>query len=95
MPRRRMGLLRTAKKAAVISGSATAASQMVQRRGRERELAKQDASSAPVGTRREGHDGHAEGGTDMVKSLERLAKLKTSGALSDKEYAAAKAKLLS
>jgi len=33
-------------------------------------------------------------GTDVVASLQQLAELKAAGALSDKEFAAAKAKLL-
>lgn len=33
-------------------------------------------------------------GDDLVSSLQQLAKLRTSGALSEKEFAAAKGKLL-
>lgn len=82
MPRRR-GLLRTAARTAVIAGTATSVAGRVQRR-QEQKFAAQANRAAPTATN----------GLDIVGSLQRLAELKASGALSEKEYAAAKAKVL-
>lgn len=80
MPRRR-GLLRTAARTAVIAGTATSVAGRVQRRQQQKLAA---STSPPAST----------GSVDIVASLQQLADLKASGALTDKEYAAAKAKVL-
>lgn len=95
MPR----LLGTVARTAVIAGTASAVSGRVQRRqderfaGRdaqlqaEREAAYegQTATSTPSGS---------AGGNDTVQQLKDLAELKAQGAISDQEFAAAKAKIL-
>ena len=80
MPRR-PGLLRTAARTAVIAGTATSVAGRVQRR-QERKA----AASTPLP--------QAHSSSDIVGSLQHLADLKASGALTDKEYAAAKARVL-
>ena len=79
MPRK-PGLLRTAARTAVIAGTASSVSGRVQRRQQQK-----FARSAPTTP--------AES-DDIVASLQRLADLKASGALTDKEYTAAKARVL-
>ncbi len=81
---RRPGLLRTAARTAVIAGTATSVAGRVQRRQEQK-----FARSAPVPTAP-----HASTDIDIVANLQHLADLKASGALTDKEYAAAKAKVL-
>jgi len=83
-------ILRTAGRTALIAGTATAVSGRVAHHQRQK-LAKTHAlqpASSPAREASQTHNGIAE-------SLERLAKLKASGALSEKEFTAAKAKLLS
>lgn len=84
---RRRGLARTAARTAVVAGTATSVSGRVARSQQQ----KFGAHPAPVP-----HTAHAahDGGGDMVSKLQQLADLKAAGALSDKEFATAKAKLL-
>lgn len=84
MPRR-PGLLRTAARTAVIAGTATSVAGRVQRRQERKAAASTPLPQAPLQ--------HADSG-DIVGSLQHLADLKASGALTDKEYAAAKARVL-
>jgi hypothetical protein len=86
---RRRSLLRTAGRAAVISGVATAASGRVARR----QQLKFAAEEAPARTHAKVQRG-ADRDSDVVARLQQLAELRTSGALSAKEFTAAKAKLL-
>lgn len=86
MPRRR-GLLSTAARTAVISGTATSVAGRVARR-QQRKFAGQDAvgsAQAPIVT---------ASGDGLVERLQQLADLKTAGALTEREYTAAKAKVL-
>jgi hypothetical protein len=88
MTMRKRGLIRTATRAAVISGAVTAGSGRVARRQQQR-FARQDEASAggaaaPPGDRNGG----------LVASLRELAELKAAGALSAREYTAAKARVL-
>ena len=94
MPRRR-GLLRTAARTAVVAGTATSVAGRVQRR-QQQKLAAQDNRGAPSAAFESGSPVSSGNGpdVDIVGSLQRLAELKKSGALSDKEYAAAKARVL-
>lgn len=86
---RRRGLVRraagTAARTAVIAGTATSVAGRVGRRQQQ----KFDHDAPPAAQPR-----HAAGGDDMVDKLLQLADLKAAGALSDKEFSAAKAKLL-
>jgi hypothetical protein len=77
----RSGLLRTAGRTALIAGTATAVSGHVA--GRQRAALAQRSPEAPAGD-----------GEDLVSRLHRLADLKAMGVLTDKEFAAAKSKLL-
>jgi hypothetical protein len=91
MPRRR-GLLRTAARTAVIAGTAKSVSGRVARR-QQQNMARDEAMGA--------HHGSVAsvaprglGENDLVGSLQRLADLKSAGALTAQEYSAAKSKLL-
>ncbi|MGW6717630.1 SHOCT domain-containing protein [Streptomyces sp. NPDC054995] len=94
MPQRfgRPGLLGTIARTAVISGTATAVSNRVERRGMQRQAAAQAPQMpapppppppAPV-----------PAGTDRVGQLTQLADLKAQGLLTDEEFAAEKARIL-
>jgi hypothetical protein len=93
MPRRRgLGLTRSLARTAAIAGTATAVSGRVAR-SQQRKFANEAAHSRAT-LAHEGSPG-AELGHEMVGDLRQLAELRFSGALSEKEFAAAKAKLLS
>jgi hypothetical protein len=66
----------------VIAGTATSVAGRVQRR-QEQKFARSAPVAAPTSS-----------DIDIVANLQHLADLKASGALTDKEYAAAKAKVL-
>ncbi|WP_067690895.1 SHOCT domain-containing protein [Nocardia jejuensis] len=93
----RPGLLGTVARTAVIAGTANATANAVnrhsQQRGAEQQAyAAQQAQpypAAPVPAA-----APPGGGDDLVSRLEKLGSLHTSGALSDAEFAAAKAQLL-
>ena len=89
MPRRR-GLLRTAARTAVVAGTATS----VAGRVAHRQQRKFGAQAPPTTVLKAPEQVHAATGHDIVEDLQRLADLKASGALSDKEYAAAKSRVL-
>ena len=76
--RRGPGLLGTMARTAVVAGTATAVTGAVRRRQAER------ARLAGLQT----------DPTDLTSTLKELADLREAGALSDEEFAAAKAKLL-
>jgi putative oligomerization/nucleic acid binding protein len=81
--RRRFGrprLLGTMARTAVIAGTAQAATS-----GMQRHEAAPAAAPNPAARR---------GGGDIIAELEKLASLKSAGALTDDEFAAAKAKVL-
>jgi hypothetical protein len=93
------GLLRGVARTAVVAGTATAVSGRVQRRQAEkyasrdaniyaqREQAYEEQTAPPVAPA-------AGGGSSTTDQLKELAELHSAGALSDDEFAAAKAKLL-
>lgn len=86
---RRRGLVRSAARGAVIAGAATAASGRVARR-QQQKFSRQDEVRAPSpAAAAPNHHG-----SDIVASLRELAEMKTSGALTEKEYTAAKARVL-
>lgn len=93
MPQRfgRPGLLGTIARTAVISGTATAVSNRVERRDIRRQTATQapQAPAAPPPP-----PAPAPAGTDRVAQLTQLADLKTQGLLTDEEFATEKARIL-
>jgi hypothetical protein len=91
--KRGSGLLRTAGRAAVIAGTATAVSGRVARRQQSAFAAKQN-SQAGGHTIAAAPPDAAAGENDLVSSLERLAALHTAGELSDGEFRSAKARVL-
>jgi hypothetical protein len=86
-------LLRTAARTAVIAGTATSVSGRVAR-NQQRRFAAQDADGAPNAQARDGGSASVLSPSDVVARLQQLAELRASGALSAKEFNAAKAKLL-
>ena len=84
--------LRTAGRTAVIAGTATAVSGRVANRQREA-LARRNTPEAPA-IPHAPHTTPAGNGSDLVTRLHHLADLKAMGALTDKEFAAAKSRLL-
>lgn len=100
MVRRTRGILgsaaRTAGRTAIIAGTATAVAGKVAH-GQAQKHGHQAAPPPPAAT----HAAHppaaahaAHGGDDLVSKLQQLADLRTSGVLSEDEFAAAKRKLL-
>ncbi|MFC9472623.1 SHOCT domain-containing protein [Nocardia sp. NPDC055002] len=95
----RPGLIGTIARTAVVAGTATATSNAVNRRGAQR-AAEQQAyaqQQAPPPPQQPAPPPPAapSAGNDTVAQLGKLAELHSAGALSDAEFAAAKAKLLS
>ena len=92
---RRRGILRsaarTAGRTAVIAGTATAVSQRVANRQRGTLAHPQPQAPTNRGALHESAPGEA---TDLVGRLHQLADLKAMGALTEKEFAAAKTRLL-
>jgi hypothetical protein len=102
-PRRGRGLIGTVATTAVVAGTATVTSNAINSRAQQKaqekaqneanqqyvdqQMAAQQATPVAVG---------AGGGPtiDMTTELKKLADLKAAGALTDEEFAAAKAKLL-
>lgn len=86
---RRKGLIRsaarTAGRTALIAGTATAVSGRVANRQRQKQAHQNEPAAVPRAS---------DGGSDVVGRLQQLADLRASGALTDKEFATAKARLL-
>jgi hypothetical protein len=95
MMRRGPGLIGMAARTAVVAGTATAVSGRVARR-QQRRYAGQDAAyvEQQAAAAQQGAEGAAGGMVDQTSEIERLAQLHASGALSDQEFTAAKAKIL-
>jgi hypothetical protein len=93
--RRGPGLLGTVARTAVVAGTATATANAVNNRQARRaqaaadEQAQRDAQQQPSGASM-----GASGGDDLTSKIKQLADLNAAGALTDDEFAAAKAKLL-
>ena len=91
---RRRGLVRsaarTAGRTAVIAGTATAVSGRVAHAQHQKFAQHHQPQVQPDVVQ----PAHVVGGHDMVGQLQQLADLRASGALTDKEFVAAKAKLL-
>jgi hypothetical protein len=83
-----------AARTAVVAGTATAVSGRVARRqqqkyaGQDAEYVEKQAAAAQQGA------GEAAPADDKTAEIERLAQLHASGALTDEEFAAAKARIL-
>ncbi|MFC4338021.1 SHOCT domain-containing protein [Salininema proteolyticum] len=96
----RPGLIGTMARTAVISGTASAVNRSVNRRmsAREQERAESQAyqqQSYQAPPPPPSAAAAAPGGDDMIAKIKQLSDLHSAGALSDAEFAAAKAKLLS
>ncbi|GAA2310980.1 SHOCT domain-containing protein [Streptomyces kunmingensis] len=102
MPQRfgRPGLLGTVARTAVISGTATAVSNRVNRRMSDREMNRQLSAQAQQQAQRDQAAAQAPApppppaGTDRVDRLSALADLKAQGLLTDEEFATEKARIL-
>jgi len=104
----RSGLLGLAARTAVVAGTATAVSGGMMRHRERRaqeeyereqyESAQQqaaiDSAAQAAAVPRTVAPPSAAGGSDMVAELQKLAALRTSGALTEQEFDAAKARLL-
>ena len=92
MPLRKRGpgLARTVVRTAAISGTATATSNAVNRRAMERH----QPTNRPAEVNAQAPEPQ-EIPEDLVTTLIRLGELHTNGILTDEEFAAAKAKVLS
>ena len=96
----RPGLLGTVARTAVVAGTATATSNAVNNRARRRSAEQQAYTDQQMQAQQP--PAYAPpppppqpGGVDVVAELTKLSQLRDAGALSDTEFAAAKAKLLS
>ncbi|HEY2299861.1 MAG TPA: SHOCT domain-containing protein [Jatrophihabitans sp.] len=104
MPRRfgRPGLIGTMARTAVVAGTATAVSGRMQRRAAANDAQAAQQEQAGVESQAELDSMQRQtdraqagaGGGDLTAELDKLASLKASGALTDQEFSAAKAKLL-
>jgi hypothetical protein len=96
MMRRGPGLVGMAARTAVVAGTATAVSGRVARRQARRyadqdaEYVQQQTAAATQGA----YEQPAPDDEDPTVQIQKLAQLHDSGALSDEEFAAAKAKIL-
>ena len=104
-PRRmgRPGLLGTVARTAVITGTARATSNAMNRRAANKdaeqqaridEAAQQQYAEQQAAQQQAPPPPAPAGGEDLVSRLQELASLKQAGVLTDEEFAAAKAKLL-
>ncbi|MGW1203563.1 SHOCT domain-containing protein [Streptomyces cyaneofuscatus] len=97
MPQRfgRPGLLGTIARTAVISGTATAVSNRVERRDMRRQgVAQPPQTPAAAPPPPAPAPAPAPAGTDRVSQLTQLAELKAQGLLTDEEFATEKARIL-
>ncbi|NLU65427.1 SHOCT domain-containing protein [Rhodococcus sp. HNM0563] len=95
----RPGLLGTVARTAVISGTATATSNAINRRGQQRAAEKQayteqQAPPPPQDYPAPAPPAPPAPSDDLVSKLKQLGELHTAGVLSDEEFAAAKKQLL-
>jgi hypothetical protein len=88
------GLLRGVARTAVFAGTATAVSNRVSRRQAER-WSQQEAQQQQQYAEAPPAAAPDAGGQSRVEQLKELASLKEQGVLSDEEFAAEKARLLS
>jgi thiaminase len=93
MMRRGPGLVGMAARTAVVAGTATAVSGRVARRQANR-YADQDAQYVQQQTAAATQGASSVPEEDATTQIQQLAQLHASGALTDEEFAAAKAKIL-
>ncbi|GAA3514035.1 SHOCT domain-containing protein [Actinocatenispora rupis] len=98
--RRGPGLLGAVARTAVVAGTATAVSRGVSRRMDQRaqdqaEAAAYEQAAAQQQAAQQQAAQQPTGGDDLMAQLQRLVDMRDRGMLSDAEFAAAKAKLLS
>jgi hypothetical protein len=101
------GLLRGVARTAVVAGTATAVSGRVQRRqasryadrdaetAAERERAYEQQMAPEEGSYQQSAPPAPASGTDRLEQLTKLGELKSQGVLTEEEFAAEKAKILS
>jgi hypothetical protein len=101
------GLLRGVARTAVVAGTATAVSGRVQRRqasryadrdaeiAAERQHAYEDQMAPQGGSYQQAAPEPSAAGTDRLDQLTKLGELKSQGVLTEEEFAAEKAKILS
>lgn len=87
------GLLRGVARTAVVAGTATAVSNRVSRRQGERWAQQEESQQAPAPAA--AAPAPAAGGQAVIDQLKELGELKAQGILTEEEFAAQKAKLLS
>ncbi len=98
----RPGLLGTVARTAVITGTARATSNAMNRRAANKDAeqqarideAAQQRYAEQQAAQQQAPPPPAPAGDDLVSRLQELARLKEAGVLTDEEFAAAKAKLL-
>lgn len=98
MLRRRGGLVRAAATTAVVAGTAGAVSHHQQQKYAAKDQAAYEAQMAaqqPQVAYAEAPAPAPAGGGDLASEIQRLADLKAQGVLSEEEFEAAKAKLIS
>ena len=91
--RRGPGLVRGVARTAVVAGTATAVSGRVARR-QQSKWAQQAQAEQPAAAPAPAPAPAAAGGADVSAQLQELVSMHASGALSDEEFATAKAKVL-
>ena len=90
-----MPLLRGMARTAVVAGTATAVSNRVSRRQASRWADQGQASPAYMAEQPPQQYAEAPPAPDPIEQLKELAELHTAGVLTDEEFAAQKAKILS
>lgn len=90
-----MGLIRGVARTAVVAGTATAVSNRVSRRQGERWASEQDAAYQEQAYQQAPPPPAAPAADDMLDQLKQLGELHDAGVLTDEEFAAQKAKILS
>ena len=91
----RPGLVGTMARTAVIAGTATAVAGGVRNHQQQKAMAGQQAEAAPAPPPPPAPEAAPAADVDITGELTKLAEMKNSGLLTDEEFAAAKAKLLS
>ncbi|WP_416061172.1 SHOCT domain-containing protein [Rhodococcus indonesiensis] len=89
------GLLRGVARTAVVAGTATAVSNRVSRRQGQRWMAQEQAQYDQYAQHPPQPAQATPGGTDRIAALKDLAALKAQGVLTEAEFEAEKARILS
>lgn len=94
MMRRGPGLIGAAARTAVVAGTATAVSGRVARRQQQKYASQDAAYTQQQAAAVEQGMAQQAAAADPFEQIEKLSQLHASGALTDEEFAAAKAKIL-